>query len=178
MAMVLACWSSSGCLAADQPTFEEPGKTPPFLLAQTAKPDVTKPVDDFYDEKVNTVNLSVEVRSEDAGDPLVAKLVFNFTGDEPRELHRDGTFLPGTLAETKRELKLVLDRSSLPLGWTGCQQVSMLVTHQSNTYIDNGPQFTDLREDIGVITWWFDIPDPSGLPSRLNPCSKLSETVQ
>jgi hypothetical protein len=178
MALALACWSSSGCLAADQPTFEEPGKTPPFLLAQRASPVVTKPVPDFLDDNVKKVDLSVEVRSEDAGDPLVAKLVFNYATEQPLDLGPSGTFLPGTLADTKRKLELVLNRSSLPVGWTGCQQVSMVVTHESKVTIKDGIQFPTDVEEIGVITWWFNIPDPSPLQSTLDRCSQRSGTVQ
>ena len=185
MALVLACWSTSGCLAADEPTFQEPVKTPPFLLAQTAVPDVTQPRQDFGNPVVDKVELSVEVRSEDAGDPLVAKLVYNYPKD-PIDLGPSGRFPPGKLGDTERILSLTLERSRLPLDvsksppelWTGCLQVSMLVTHKSSTDIQNGVAFLDLENDIGVITWWFNIPDPDGATSTLDGCAKRLGTAQ
>jgi hypothetical protein len=185
MALAFACWSTSGCLAADEPTFQEPLKTPPFLLAQTAVPDVTKPVVAFSGPNVDQVDLSVEVRSEDVGDRLVAKLVYGYPPGI--DLGPSARFPAGKLADTERVLSLKLGKNQLPLdesksppeAWTGCLQVSMLVTHESNLQINEKLQviFRD-PEDIGVITWWFNLPDPRGATATLDRCSNRLGTAQ
>jgi hypothetical protein len=175
MALALMCWSTSGCLAADEPTFPEPVKTVPFLLTQTANPPVTKPIVAFSNTLVNSVELSVQVRSEDAGDPLVAKLVYSYPPGI--DLGVSSKFPPGKLGDTGRILSLTLskvplDESKVPPGpWTGCLQVSMLVTHESNTEPTNGITFTN-PEDISVITWWFSIPGPGGELATLAQCTR------
>ena len=176
--MALACWSTSGCLAADPPTFEEPLKTPPFLLAQTASPAVTTPIVAFSNSGRDSVELRVKVRSEDAGDRLVAKLVYDYPPGI--DLNVSASFPAGKLGDTGRVLSLKLGTNDVPLDqsksppepWTGCLQVSMLVTHEGNLVIDDQLKVTFADpDDLGVITWWFNIPDPSGAASTLDRCS-------
>jgi hypothetical protein len=177
MTLAIGMWlSCSGCVAADQPTFQEPGQTPPFLLAKTADPAVTQP----YPWDGKTRDLKVDVRSEDLGDPLVAKLVLNYARDNAIDLGPSGTFPASTLSDpTKRTLLLTLDPATFPpAGWTGCQQVSLVVTHLSKVTIDNGIKFPKSPDDTdtGVITWWLNIPDPNGAPSTMDRCSQPSGT--
>ncbi len=172
MVLALACWSScSGCLASDEPTFGEPGKTPPFLLAQFAVPAVTQ----VLNWTGTPQDLTVRVRSEDNNDGLVAKLVLNYAPGGSK-LEQDlanatGEFEPGHMADDNRLLKLTI--TSIPDGWTGCQTVSMVVTHRSNVTLQDGVTFIDKKNDIGVLTWWLNV--PGGKPPSLDDCS-TSET--
>jgi len=69
---------------------------PPFLLAQTADPPTTAI---FPIELGKTYKMSVAVRSEDAGDPLVGRLYGKWGIDEPPQLLQDGFLSPSNLAD-------------------------------------------------------------------------------
>jgi len=137
-----------GCLVDDPPAYTAPQQTAPRLLGTRATP----PLDEVITTKQgDAVEFTVPVMSEDAGERLVAKLLFDYD-DMGAEIATDTQLPPSTLDEGERTLHLVWSvRSGIT---AGCHRLTLRVTHGSN--FTNGPEVID-RADTDEVYWFANI---------------------
>ncbi len=143
---------ASGCVLSDPPTYGTVKQTPPYLDFDSAIPS-TYGVTDI--DTSDTGQITIDVRSEDAGEELTAQLFFDYDPSKPP---------PGTI-QTRRLPANTIDQSrTISMTWqpqtAGCHQVTMVVTHTPNlNFATNQPIDTS---DTAYATWWFNIDDGFG----------------
>jgi hypothetical protein len=158
--MALArCWLVSalsamlvaGCLFPGPPEYRSPDQTPPHLWQPNP------PTTEILLVKSNkTRPFTASVRSEDAGEDLLAFLYLNYLNGPSESLQRGVAIIPaGTMDDMSRQVSMNWTVPERPTPGT-CEQLSMVVSHQSNFGPDNYPI---KPEDIDVLTWWVDIND-------------------
>jgi len=144
---------AAGCVVADPPEYGVARQTPPFLELSGASPKVFGLLE-LVGGGQGTV--SVPVRSEDAGDPLVAQLFFNYATPDQRPAGGTNFKIPAsTFDDTSRSASVSY---FIPTddAMKGCQQLSLVVQHFS-TY------GTSDTADVAIATWTVVIdPDDSG----------------
>jgi hypothetical protein len=153
---------ASGCVVADPPDYGRTDQTPPLLLLALANPNLHEVIPA---RSGDPLSVSVPVRSEDAGDPLVAQLFTNY------KLAQQGLLQfrevdASTFADLEREIRIT---ASVP-SRRGCQQLSLVVTHKSNLDDANLP----IRAaDTAIATWWVNVDDQDDTNS-LSACPKAA----
>ena len=156
-----------GCLVSDPKEYRSPERTPPLLLLTKAEPSVFKLRRVSYGSQVD---FNVPFRSEDAGEKLLARLRVNYTlpneeGAGERPLNAS-TFDDESRAAT---LSWVPSKREVD---PGCQQLSLLVAHDSSiTTFDKGLLILDPK-DVAVAVWtlWVDDPADSEAIPGLDGC--------
>jgi hypothetical protein len=131
---------AAGCVVADPPDYGVPRQTPPFLDLNNADPSVFGLV---KLESGGPGSVTVRVRSEDAGDPLVAQLFFNYATGTQRTAGTNLKIPASTFDDTSRSVTVTY---FVPTDLKGCQQLSLAVQHFS-TY---GSSDTS---DVAIATW-------------------------
>lgn len=127
------------CLVTSSPTFEEPERTPPFLLGPSARPDlrVVKVVDMA---EFDPVEFSATVRSEDNGTDVQGRLVLDYgvkpLGGPPGVPYRQALSDPvqadaSTLDDGSRTLTASWFTGSNKTT-VGCHNVTLFATHEIN----------------------------------------------
>lgn len=120
---------ASGCVLSDPPEYGTVKQTPPFLQLDTADPSP------FLLATANTneiVTMSLDVRSEDAGDGLKAVLYRNYDPTRAQNeelLTRD--LAPSTLENTRTFSLTWLQQAA------ACVQLTVMVTHSENLTTNN-----------------------------------------
>jgi hypothetical protein len=155
----LASLFSTGCLVAEAPEYGPPRKTapaidmlsvdpPPFAVLQLRRP-VVQPI-------------SLRIRSEDAGDGLVAFLYLDYLSSShpDRDFIRAWPFPPAT-RELSMQWQVNEDITD------GCHQLTLFLTHESN--YDIGENTYKSPNDVDSITWWMNV-DPAEDPNTLVGC--------
>lgn len=146
---------AGACVLSEPPDYGIARQSPPFfwnLLKADPSIWVVKP----YSSNGPPQNVSVPVRSEDAGDPLVGIMFLDYKkldsdgGEIPNQI--GSGYLPaGTFDETDRVMKAF---------WVvppkkGCHTVTLVVTHSKN--LDGNVPINDA--DTAIISWPVDIDD-------------------
>lgn len=153
----LACGSLSltvmalaqvGCIVAGPPDYKDPKQTPPLLF--NADPVVGQIVAKAPGEPLP---ISVNVRSEDAGDSLIAALYLDY-GLSTQQFQKgtDVTLPASTFDDVNRKISFTW---TVPNIAAGCRPITLLVTHLQNTSI-LGPKNAD---DVALATWWLNVDD-------------------
>jgi hypothetical protein len=138
-----------GCLVDDPPPLITQQKTAPRLDYSKVEPGLDQLLvlnsGDF-------VRFKIPVISEDAGDPLLASLLFDFTPGSNKVPEFVSVPLPAsTLDDTKRiaTLPLVLRSDIKP----GCHRYTLRITHQSN--LVDGLAYQVINEADMAEAFWF-----------------------
>lgn len=127
------------CLVTSSPSFEEPERTPPFLLEPTALPDLRQVVVVDMSEP-GPVEFSAGVRSEDNGVDVQGRLVLDYgfkpPGGPPGATYRQPLGDPvnveaSTLDDTSRALTTRWFTGSNKTT-LGCHNVTLFATHNIN----------------------------------------------
>lgn len=129
--------ATSACLVTSTPEFDPPQQTAPFLIAASATPDPRKVIV-IDSSKSQKVDFSVEVRSEDSGQPVLFQLYVDYgyppETDDPDELlfRQVITTLPqldpSTISNAKRRPILATWHVNDPLR-AGCHNVTLIASH-------------------------------------------------
>lgn len=148
-----------GCLITSTSDFAAQPKSPPFLNGFSALPAI----DQFVvvpTTQTEPVSFVAQVRAEDEGEPLEAKLVVDAATARPG-LVDFLTLAPGTFNEAR----------SISLSWLptasiggqslapGCHTMTMIVTHH---YQVDSILPADAN-DADQLTWWLLLGDPADL---------------
>ena len=155
--------SLPACLVTASPTFEEPNRTRPFLLAEASSPDVRQIKDvDIAKGKSLPLEFSALVVSEDAGDKVLSRLVLDYgvaVDNHPYyQALGEGSIGPATLDDGPRTLTAPWGSTSKPT--LGCHYVSLLATHE----LDLKTGCPVDPEDLDSLTWTVVVCDTSGGP--------------
>jgi hypothetical protein len=141
----LASLLSTGCLVAEAPEYGPPRKTTPVINLQRLVPTPFAILK--LDSATASTGFSVPIKSEDAGEQLVAALFV----DSEVEADRDWAFPPAT-----RNLTFRWEPRGIS---PGCHLLKLIVTHADNY---NSSTDRHISEDVATVTWWmnFDAEDP------------------
>jgi hypothetical protein len=125
----------SSCLVTSPPSFDPPQQTAPFLIAASAEPDPRKVIV-IDSSKSRKVDFSVEVRSQDNGEPVLFQLYVDYgypaETEDPDELlfKQVITTLPslpgGTLDGVTRTVHPTWHVNELS---AGCHIVTLIASH-------------------------------------------------
>lgn len=148
--------SFPACLVTSSPSFEEPERTPPFLLGPSAWPDLrqVKVVDMA---QLDPVEFSAIVRSEDNGTDVQGRLVLDYgvkpPGGPPGVPYRQALGDPviveaSTLDDTSRTLSTQWFTGSNRTT-VGCHTVTLFATHE----IDFSTGCPADPSDFDFLTW-------------------------
>ena len=165
--IVVTLASSISCLITSATEYPEPKSSPPFLDANTALATpmgmsgvpITKLL--LVDQNTQSVTLTADVRSDDAGRPVHSRVFINYTSSSAADHHYDQFFggksiAAGTFDDVRR-ISASFDPSSLRS--EGCFQVSLVVTHE----FDNERFIPVSPADTSIIVWWMIVGDPSAI---------------
>lgn len=139
----------SGCLFPEPPDYRR-DKTPPFLWAPY--PPVTKVRTLEVEE---TLELSVNVRSEDDGEGLKAHLFLNYP-DAP-DLQKGYKDLRPATFQQERKIEFPWRAPPTP---GVCERLTLLVAHVSSFDEETHLPKTDAEQDVAPVMWWVAILDP------------------
>jgi hypothetical protein len=176
----LFAMSLEACLVTSSPTFEDPERTPPFLVAATAQPDLREILVVNKFEVSNPLVFSAGLRSEDNGESIVGLVVRNYgvEGSDTKpyedELGRR-VAEPGTLDDTSRRLSVPWYVNKADIN--GCANVSLLAMHK----VDEITGCPVDPVDFDFLTWTvivcegsMDCCDPTAGPGEEDACSNLA----
>jgi hypothetical protein len=148
--------SLPACLVTSSPSFEEPERTPPFLMAQSARPDIRQIK--VVDTTGGPVEFAAVVRSEDNGADVYGHLVLDYGVTPPGgpdyqpyllQLKSPFNIEPGTLGETTpRTLSAEWFPGSI-MAPAGCHTVTLFAMHDVN--FQNG--CPNDSNDFDFLTW-------------------------
>lgn len=159
----------ASCIVADPPQYTNPSQTRPELSAYSATPAV-------YQVLVIQSSLSsrptfhVPVRSEDAGEKLIATLWRDYKSANPKFIN--GLKVPPSAYNDTSD-------RFIELSWTGlnssddkgCHTVSMVVAHDSSfptNQLELDPMLGE--KDAAIVTWWVNVDPPAGALYTLVGC--------
>lgn len=156
-----------GCLVTSSPSFEEPERTPPFLLGPSARPD-PRLVEVIDMADLDPVEFSATVRSEDNGVDVQGRLVLDYgfvpPGGPPGVPYRQPLGDPvivgaSTLDDTSRTLSALWFPGSNQTN-PGCHTVTLFATHE----LDFSRGCPADPADFDSITWTVIVCDSNQAP--------------
>lgn len=163
----------SGCIVADPPQYEDPGRTPPILNLVRATPRIVEPyLQDRSDPSTKeTMPLEVPVRSEDQGQDLIFAIHVDYTYPASRWL-TGGSLPASTLSDTSRKITLYV-----PLqGILGCHPLTLLVAHEKQWDLGVNAPKPGGEDDTALATWWVNaLPSSGGDAYTLADCPNRNE---
>ena len=150
------------CIVADPPEYRDPVQTRPLLDAYKAVP-ITQQVLLAYTADTVGIPISVPVRSEDAGEDLLAHFYLDYgtlpqpgisLGEQPLRVQR----IPAsTYIDSSRS-------ASYQGGWkvkatTGCHLLTLIVAHASSFQRLDQDHLDPIRasSDAAIINWWVNV---------------------
>lgn len=172
LAMVLL----PGCIVADPPQYEDPGRTPPFLNLALATPRVVD-VQVINRSDNNFANdgftVSVPVRSDDQGEELLAFVHLDYSYVLKSEVLGKNKLKASTLSDLSRKIDVPL---TIPAGLSGCHQATLIVAHESSWDFPTDLPYPTAKDDTAIATWWLNvITDPNADPYTLTDCPNRNE---
>jgi len=149
--------SLPACLVTSSPTFEDPQRTPPFLMATGARPDLRqiKVVDESGTP--DPIEFAAGVRSEDNGDNVYGHLVLDYGVSPPggpanqpylQSLQLPFSIAPGTLDDTTTRTLSAKWYPGSAKAPVGCHTVSLFASHE---FDNNGCPLDST--DFDFLTW-------------------------
>jgi hypothetical protein len=162
--------SSTGCLIAEAPDYGEPRRTTPMIDHQSVEPKPWFVVEVTPDSPEFTFQMTV--RSEDAGEGLLAVPVLNYDV-EGREEVLFAFEAPARAADQPKTVTVKIPLAQLlPLG---CHTVTVLVMHTSSfDYTTGLPREVVSDGDVASITWRVQATTPPD--GQEKPCPKLEDS--
>jgi len=155
----------SGCLVDDPPPLVAPKKTKPFLDNSNIHPGVDQLI---VTNSGELVMFTIPVKSEDAGDPLFAILLFDYTPDSDMVEPAGSVPMPAsTFDDTSRVFTLpVTVRPDIK---PGCHRYTLRVTHQSNIVPGHSDRVIN-KADLAEAFWLANINVPPENAGQLVNC--------
>jgi hypothetical protein len=165
----------TACLVDDPPPYTAPSQTPPRLDYHDALPLLDQVI---IAKTGDTLNFSIPVASEDAGDVIQAFLLLDYSGGRATPLDADN-LPPSTLDNTKRKLSLSwtvgIQGTAAPA--PGCHRLTLRVTHRQNIKLDTFPDVVD-SADLAEAYWWVNVDSDPTLGNTLVDCPLASRGTQ
>lgn len=153
---------SAACVDSP-PTYTAPVRSPPIILGNLVTPPTHQVTRITLTASPTIQPLNVPFRSIDAGEPLISIFWVDYNPNQPNV----GLLDAPTVEADSRPLD-EQDRS-VTFNWDasppGCHTVTMALAHAS-TYPSQLEPPVD-QNDIGQVTWFFDVRDPSSPVPRV-----------
>ncbi len=154
-----------GCIVADPPAYEERAKTSPMLDLSMADPPITEVIAVDTTAARTIVPFNIPVRSEDAGDELMALFYLSFGQEDQTPQYRITEEPASTFDDANRVISLEWDYHQMD---RGCHQLTLVVTHRANFDLEKWLP-TD-PADVALATWWVNVDDDPAQPNRFSDC--------
>ena len=160
---------AQGCIVADPPEYQAPGRTRPLLNVYGASPTATQALVVLTNPPV-AHKFSIQVRSEDAGEELRA--IFWLDYQFPGEDSLVGIKIPAsTYDDPGRNIRF--DWYPIPGKYSaGCHFLSLVVAHRNSFYLETQEDHLIPKEaevDAAIVTWTVNL-DPVGAENTLANC--------
>jgi hypothetical protein len=166
---------AGSCIVADPPEYRAPGQTRPVLNTYSAVPTQTQAlILDASSGQLTKTTFTIQVRSEDAGEPLRAVLFLDYQM-KPTDPQHLGEQRIGSLPVTASTYDNVGRFISFdwPLQYvTGCHFVTLVVAHQ-NSFLDVDDLHLDPRDaddDAALVTWTVNVVRSSSDDTTIASC--------
>jgi len=149
---------AGSCIVADPPEYRAPGQTRPVLNMYSAVPSATQAlVIDASPGRHPSVNFSVQVRSEDAGEYMRAVLYLDY-----QMLGEDSLVTKRIDPSTYDNVGRFFTHTWVPKPLVrGCHFLTLVVAHVSTYQGDNeqelDPRYAD--DDAALATWTVNVLD-------------------
>jgi hypothetical protein len=153
LALVVGSLSATGCLIAEAPSYGEPRQTVPVIDDLSVSPP---PSLFLYARTGEDKPFGMKVRSEDAGESLIAAWVVDYrdvAGAVKRELPLGAAQeVPPRPADQPK----TLSPHFVPNGLVtkGCHSLTLLVMHESSYNVVTGLPIAEAFDDVAAITWF------------------------
>lgn len=174
---------SQSCIVADPPEYRAPGQTRPVLNVYSAVPTATQVLTVYQNSSPKIPTLfTVQVRSEDAGEPLRAVFFLDYQIKPSSDPRQDGERFIGSKtipASTYDNLGRTATIPWQPMTTAGCHFMSLIVAHQSS-FLENDDVHLDPRradDDAAIVTWTVSV-DPAADMALRNCPTKSDSPVQ
>jgi hypothetical protein len=166
-ALALGCSvATTGCLVADAPTYGPPEQRPPVINSQGVKPTPYALI--VVPDPPVGVDITVPVRSEDAGESLWGALYVDY-GLEKEKFWDDKPIAPGSFDELDRSYDTTFQWDARVT--SGCHTLTALITHASNWDNGNNLVIDSSDFDVSSVTWWMNVkPTNPSMPGVLEGC--------
>lgn len=167
-------FTTTGCIVADPPQYEEPKRTPPILDLNHAEPSpfwlviIDRDLGD-----AGKLSVSVPFRSDDQGETVWFALHVDFKSDHDIVLW-DLPRTPSTIEDTTRSIANTKPVDAFILA--GCHQLTLVGAHQSSWDFERKQPAVDApQDDIAIATWWMNLDPKPTDPYSLPNCPNQSE---
>jgi hypothetical protein len=153
LALVLGSLSGTGCLIAEAPTYGAPRRTVPVIddLSVTPLPSFFLSVKSGVAQR-----FSMTVRSEDAGESLIAAWVIDYEDAQERELPLGvAAKVPARAADQPKTLTCDFIPDSRVT--KGCHSLTLLVMHERSFDDVKRLPLDDAKDDVAAITWFVQV---------------------
>jgi len=141
----------TGCLVAEAPEYGSPQRSPIFMF--NVKPNTGSL------QELNRMQVSVPfgatVRSEDAGEQIVATFFFDYKHADERS---DSWVLPPLTIEQDRDITFHVTPSRDFQETNTCHTITLMVTHLSS-WDQIAKRFKGPPEDLASATWFISVND-------------------
>jgi len=170
---------AQSCIVADPPEYQAPGQTRPVLNVYSAVPTATRALVVVTTPPKNPTKFTVQVRSEDAGEPLRAVFWLDYQIQpsldplQPGEFRLNSQTIPAsTYSNTGRTVVY----SWNPMTTKGCHFLSLVVAHRDSFQLVDEDHLDPARanDDAAIVTWTVNVnPPPDGAlencPTKTDP---------
>ena len=170
---VVMLLGTPSCLLTTATEFPVPVPSPPFVDANTALATpqggagvpITKIV--RINDETEQVTFSTDVRAEDLGRSLYARVFINYyvSPDLKWETFGGGDTLQPSTFDDVRRITARLERLPLQGLSDGCYQVTLVITHQ----FDNLYGVPVSQDDTAIVVWWMVKGDPAQISMAMCP---------
>jgi hypothetical protein len=145
------------CVVADPPQYSDPVRTRPELSVYSALPAVSLVV---VVPIPSTPTFKVPIRSEDAGETLLANFWLDYGSANPKFINSQ--FIPPSTYNDTTDRSITFPWTNVSTDDAGCHTFSMVVAHVSSFPMN--PQELDVTrgaQDAALITWWVNVNPPT-----------------
>jgi hypothetical protein len=160
-----------GCLIPEASESTPPARTPPFIIYDGMSPEPHR-VKPLVQNQAEALSISFEVLSEDAGEPLVGALSYDFNAGGAQL--KDQDYPPSTLAEPRGITMTLHVRNLIPVG---CHVLTLLLMHRSS--YDSGAEkpHDNAWDDVAMVNWVVSVSSPDvEVDPRLLDCPLPGDT--
>jgi len=166
-------------MVADPPEYRAPGQTRPVLNVYGAVPTATQALVVLTTPPKNPTKFTIQVRSEDAGEPLRAVFWLDYQIQQSLEPLQPGEFRLNSQtipASTYSNEGRTVVYTWNPTTTKGCHFLSLVVAHRDSFKQDDEDHLEPSRanDDAAIVTWTVNVnPPPDGAlencPTKTDP---------
>jgi hypothetical protein len=144
---------ASSCILAPPPEYRDPVRSRPLLEVYKAVPSITDIV--VWSTGMMAIPFTIPVRSEDAGQDLIAYLVIDYGTGVATEKTLSSQRVPASTYDQSRPLQF----SWLPNTSPGCHVISLVVAHFDSFLLKDQFHLDPAKagDDAAIVSWWANI---------------------